>query len=569
MIEPGPMQTPSELEHKDAQHAVTRALNSSLSEEEAIPRILAAIGESLDWVLGGYWELSPQDGLIECRYAWHRDSAEADHVLALNRRHRFRPGEGLPGRVWARGEPEWLMDVQSPRFPRIELALKYDLGSAVAFPVYVGRAVVGVLEFLADQPMVADDRLIRVLEGIGSELGSFIRRNRVERELRASEHRFRSLAETASDAIVTIDERSTIEYANPAVERLFGYQPEELIGRKLTQLMPERMRAGHDAGIARYLRTSERKIPWAGMQLPALHKSGREFPVEISFSEYATGEKRAFTGFMRDISERVQQQQALEEATAELEVTVEELQERTAEAEAAARVKTDFLAAMSHELRTPLQAVIGYAGLLEADIHGPLNDDQRSAMQRIHASATHLLGLIDQVLDIARAETGRLKLRREQVNLCELVTNTAELVRPQAEEKGLELIIGPCPDARLHAIVADPGRIRQIVLNLLSNAVKFTQAGSIRVDFGSDERVARIMVRDTGVGIAADQLARVFEKFYQTEAGLAQRQPGIGLGLAISRDLARSMNGEVEAVSTPGEGSMFTLVLPLVSPASG
>ena len=301
-----------------------------------------------------------------------------------------------------------------------------------------------------------------------------------------------------------------------------------------------------------------------------MHRSGHEFPVEISFGELITEKARTFTGIMRDVSERVRQQQALEQAAIELEVTIEQLQERTREAETAVRVKGDFLAAMSHELRTPLQAVIGYAGLLEDGLHGPITAEQRTSIERIQTSAQHLLGLIEQVLDIARSEAGQLDIRQEPLDLCALAAESVELVRPQAKAKEIALLVDSCPDPRLHLLLGDPGRVRQVLLNLLSNAVKFTAAGEISLDFAIEDDMAQVQVRDTGVGIPEDQIGRVFEKFYQTEAGLSQRSAGMGLGLAISRDLARTMGGDILVRSEVGKGSVFTLRLPLrAAKASG
>lgn len=554
----------SKRQRADAQYAVTGALFESRTVEEAIPRVLASIGKAMEWEAGTFWRRHEKVELLTCSHTWHEEASRQDGFFAENSAFEFQIGEGLPGLVWERGAPEWIPELLAhPHFPRKQLAAAWGLRSGIAFPVFAGPELVGVIEFFSAEPIEADQPLLRALAGIGSELGLFIKRAQTELDLRLSEQRFRTLAETASDAIVTINEQSCILYINPATERLFGFTAEELVGRHLSDLMPERMRAQHEAGLARYLSSGVRNIPWSGVELPALHRSGREFPVEISFGELASGSVRTFTGIMRDVTERVRQQKALEQATTELEVTVEELQTRTQEAETSARVKGDFLAAMSHELRTPLQAVIGYAGLLEDGLHGPVTDEQRVSIERIQASAQHLLGLIEQVLDIARSESGQLTMRSEWLDLCTLASEAVELVRPQAEAKDISLTVGGCPDPRMRNMLGDPGRVRQVLLNLLSNAVKFTVAGEISLAFASKDGKALVQVRDTGVGIPPDQIGRVFEKFYQTEAGLSQRSAGMGLGLAISRDLARSMGGDIALQSEAGRGSTFTLALPL------
>lgn len=547
----------------DTEFAVTRALFDSRSEDEAIEQVLQAVGHNQGWTVGGFWQIDDQrEGLI-ITHVWHERREETERAAALMRGYRFERGAGLPGRVWQRQAPAWIDDIGSDsNFPRRDLAAAYGLNAGVAFPAYVGPDLVGVMEFFSAAAIRPSESLERTLAGVGSQLGQFLRRARAEQQLRENEVRFRALTETAADSIVTIDAGSTIRYANPATETLFGYRANELVGKPLTKLMPERMRKSHEIGLARYIRTGKRNIPWSGVQLPALHRDGHEFPVEIAFGEFVLNNKRAFTGIMRDVSERVRQQQALEQATVELEVTIEELRVRTEEAEAAARAKSEFLAAMSHELRTPLQAVIGYAGLLDADVHGKLNPGQAGAMERIRTSAQHLLGLIEQVLDISRAETGRLRLRREPVDLCALATETAELLRPHAQEKGLDIVIRACSEEWVRNVEADPGRVRQILLNLLSNAIKFTAQGKVETWFEYADGRALVHVDDTGTGIAPDQMGKLFEPFYQADAGRT-RSSGMGLGLAISRDLAVGMGGGLEVSSQLGKGSRFTLWLPV------
>ena len=234
-----------------------------------------------------------------------------------------------------------------------------------------------------------------------------------------------------------------------------------------------------------------------------------------------------------------------------------------ATAETASRAKSDFLAVMSHELRTPLNAIGGYAELLELGIHGPITEEQRNALGRIQQSQRHLLGLINGVLNYARVEAGVVSYDVADVPLDELLASCEALILPQVRSCGLTLeraSNGTGLSAR-----ADREKVQQIVLNLLSNAVKFTQPGGrveLRCAAEPDERTVQIEVTDSGIGIAGDQLARVFEPFVQVDAKLTRTREGTGLGLAISRDLARGMGGDLTARSEVGSGSTFVLQLP-------
>jgi len=260
-------------------------------------------------------------------------------------------------------------------------------------------------------------------------------------------------------------------------------------------------------------------------------------------------------------AELQEQSRALERRTRELQATTEQLEERTGAAEEANRAKSQFLATMSHELRTPLNAIGGYADLIEMGIRGPVTEQQRDDLARIQASQRHLLGLINEVLNYAKLETGTVHYQIGEVTVSSALASAQALVAPQAQAKGLVLDVVTCEED--FVVCADEEKLRQILANLLSNAVKFTDRGgtvTLRCDSVGENAV--FVVSDTGMGIPADKLEAIFEPFVQVRSDLTRTAEGTGLGLAISRDLAVGMRGDLAAESTPGQGSTFTLTLP-------
>ena len=231
-------------------------------------------------------------------------------------------------------------------------------------------------------------------------------------------------------------------------------------------------------------------------------------------------------------------------------------------AEGANRAKSEFLANMSHELRTPLNAIAGYAELLDMGIHGVLTTLQRESINRIQRSQRHLLGLINEVLNFAKLETGTVHYDSQDVVMCEALAEAESLVAPQARLKGIALTKGDCPSSLTAR--ADAEKLLQVLVNLLSNAIKFTPAGGeVKMSCAVEDSTAMIRVRDTGIGIPADKLEAIFDPFVQVRADLTRPHEGTGLGLAISRDLARGMKGDMTVESTEGVGSTFTLALPV------
>ena len=353
------------------------------------------------------------------------------------------------------------------------------------------------------------------------------------------------------------------ELANNAYYELVGHR--ELIGRGAFDALPEMLEQGFQAQLDSVLSTGD---PFVGRTVPVRVARTPGAPLEERFVDFtflplieADGQRAGVIVHGSDVTEHELARREIERLLVESERSRSEGEALRAEAEAANRTKSEFLAVMSHELRTPLNAIGGYAELMEMGIRGPVTPMQREDLQRIQTSQRHLLGLINEVLNYAKLETGSVEYKLVDVPVREAMTAAESLVAPQARARGLALTIAACAVPLIAR--ADAEKLRQILVNLLSNAVKFTERGGrIEMSCGFEDSRVAIHVRDTGIGIPADKLEVVFDPFVQVRADLTRPYEGTGLGLAISRDLARGMGGELTAESSFGVGSTFTLVLP-------
>jgi PAS domain S-box-containing protein len=296
-----------------AQLALTNLLNQEQPLNNTARHIMQIICENLRWDVGAFWEV--ERDVIHCVDVWQAPHVDPGIATDLCHGQRLKKGEGLIGEVWADRDAVWVTEfIEQERYPRAPIAERAGLRSAFAFPITCGGAVVGAMEFFSNRSRDPEPALMPVMTLIGAQLGSFIDRRRTLGALRESEELYRLVSETAQDAIFTMDEASNITFCNGAVERMFGWKPHELIGHPLDVLIPERLREAHRRGVARYLRTHRRNIPWTGVELPALHKDGHEFPCEISFGEWTREGRTVFTGFARDVTERQRAREELQEA---------------------------------------------------------------------------------------------------------------------------------------------------------------------------------------------------------------------------------------------------------------
>lgn len=405
-------------------------------------------------------------------------------------------------------------------------------------------------------------------------------RRRAEAALHLSEQKYRTITNTAQDAILMIDGRGRISFCNPAASQVFGYAEEELLDMEVLYLLGE---SSYNWFSQQWLggwggSKQQHKSEGETVELEAFRRNGDKFPIELSLAAMYAEDGWAIVGIARDITDRKRSETELQRAhsqlerrvnerTAELAKSNKELQEeilvrkRAEEAAAvASQAKSEFLANMSHEIRTPMNGIIGYTELiLGLDLPG----QAKTYLEMVKTASVRLLDIINDILDFSKIEAGKFDLDPSLFSLRDMLDEALKILAIKANEKGLELIYYVMDDVP-DEIFGDSGRLRQILVNLIGNALKFTAQGEVvvrveMVDEKSEDDLVKLQfyVQDTGVGIPEDKRGLIFESFSQVDASMARKYGGTGLGLTISSQLVRLMGGEIWVESQPGAGATF------------
>jgi PAS domain S-box-containing protein len=513
-----------------ALHAASAALAAGYAREVTLPRLLEALGRALRWPLGAFWSVDQGARVLRLAADWNGLGPDAHELAEARRAWSVAPGAGAQGLAWKTAAPTWVPDIHSdPGFPMAPLALKAELHTAFASPVTLGGAVLGVLEFVARDIPQPDAILLEAFATVGSQLAQYLERDAADRALRAGEERMRSVLENMLEGLIVSDPDGVIQSLNPAAERMFGWRSWELVGQRLSVLLPRSI-LEPDA----YLRDAVPRALGRVSEWDLRRRDGEILRCELTLYEFQAPAGRQFAGHVRDISE----QRKLE------------------------RMKREFVATVSHELRTPLTSIRGSLGLLAAGALGELPGEAQEVVQIAERNAIRLIGLINDILDLERLETGRMDLAIRPHEVAGVVGRAIDAVAGMAHGRGVKV------EARSASgsVQGDEERLVQVLVNLLSNAVKFSpEGGSVTIEAAPGDGGIEFRVSDQGRGIPESYREIIFNRFQQVEASDSRQKGGSGLGLAICKAIVEQHGGSIGVESQPGRGSTFWFRIPAAS----
>ena len=560
-----------------AQHASQR-LSTSLNPDDVVELFLGAVAEILDADVASLYTFEEEGEVVvgRRRIVFQNVGPVTARLQHEDIRQVRAPVSMLPAiaEAVASGEPYVDMGQMAGHGRPIPAVAGGAEAAAVSvtLPLQIGGHMVGVAtwEIYGERKEISHAALA-FAQALAAPSAAALRSAELfasleEERARAAREalRFAAVLDQMADGVIVVDEHGRVERSNKTAVELLGPEIETL---------------SLDEWAVRFAITNAEGRPLTGPEFPLVRALrgerlrratylvrsawGTERYLSMSAGPILTagGEEKGAAIVLRDVSDEHQYAEMLRHTNRELRRQAEIMEQVNTQLREATKAKDQFLAVMSHELRTPINAIMGYSDLLDLGVKGDLNPDQRAMISRIRDTSRHLLGLINEVLDLAKIGAGRIDLVMAELDVAEVVERAVQQVIPLANAKGLALRVEEMPHGEV-LVVADETRLTQIIINLLSNAVKFTVTGGVTIQAGVHDDKVEIHVVDTGPGIPEDQRDRIFEEFYQVEGGLARTSGGTGLGLSIARRFARLMGGDIVVHSEMGRGSEFVVTLP-------
>ncbi len=539
-----------------AQYAVAQVLAECTTIQEATPEILRAVCESLGWQLGILWQVDPDCQELRCVEVWRASPDRFSRFVALTQGMTFSKGVGLPGRTWGGGQPVWIPDaVQDKNFPRATMAAEEGLHAAFAFPIQLGSAIHGIMEFFSREIHEPDQALLHQMLSVGSQIGQFMQRINTELTLREREEETRLILDTALDAVVTFNETEGILSWNSQAERMFGWSRQEILGQSLVAtIIPAIYREGYLEGLQSYVRTGLSEILNHRVELSGLHRDGHEFPLEMAMTAVRAKGQFIFSGFFRDLTERRQTEEALRKSG-----------EQLRQAQKMEAIGT-LAGGIAHDFNNILSSIIGYTELAMAQ--SGRNSEVVPRLQEVLQAGYRAKKLVRQILTFSRQDDSGKKVLFLQ-SIVEEALNLLRASLPSTISLEADLQSNTLP------VLADATQIHQVVMNLGANAeyAMRESGGKLmvkldQVDVNEDHPLLnqgisvgayiRLAVSDSGKGIAPNIQKRIFDPFFTTK-GVGE---GTGLGLSVIHGVVTSHGGTIQVESQKGGSTTFLIYLP-------
>jgi PAS domain S-box-containing protein len=524
---------------------VAVAANEATTVDSALQTCLDEVCAHTGWQVGHAYLLDREAGVLVPTTIWHvADEDRFRSFREITEATRFGPGEGLVGRVLVSGRPEWVTDVmRASYFTRARGGTELGIRAGLVFPILVAHEMVGVLEFYSTRIAEPDEALLEVMGQVGIQIGRVVERVRAEEALRFSEAKFAGIISISSDAVVSVDEDQRITFFNHGAEHIFGYAADEVLGQPLDLLIPERLRHTHRAEVEAFADgpVAARRMGERG-QITGRRKDGEIFPADASISKLDVAGNRIYTAVLRDVTDRVRAEQALEEQAEELARSNAELEQ--------------FAYVASHDLQEPLRMVASYTQLLARRYRGRLDPDAEEFIAFAVDGVTRMQALINDLLAFSRVGTRSGTL--EETDAGAVLDRVLLNLGPALDESGANVTYDPLPTITMDAI-----ELGQVLQNLIGNALKFHRREvPPRVHVSALRGTAdwTFSVSDNGIGIASEYADRIFVLFQRLHS--RAEHPGTGIGLAICKKIVERRGGRIWMESSPGEGSTFHFTIP-------